>query len=193
MAPRAPQGARPLEVGPRPELCQDFALTCPRCLVWFPRGPGKQVDPDGGPLRADLTVCATQRPRDLGRRPWGGPEEGRIGSWSLSPQREGFLSFHRRLALKTLKLKSLERLPKLPAHSQEPSLGSPSHPPRQEALQPALGCSPSAPSFPLPTVAQGWTGSSTQVARFEVSRLLPKNLSPVPQLDKKKRGYLSQI
>ena len=57
VGPRAPQAARPLEVGPRPELRRDFALTCPRCLVWFPRGPGKQVDPGGGPLRTDLKVA----------------------------------------------------------------------------------------------------------------------------------------
>lgn len=183
-----------MEAGPRPP---------PRRPALSPRTPGL---PRCGlasacpshcwlPLQRELpqTVCATQRPRDLGRRPWGGPGEGRIGSQSLSPQREGFLSFHRRLALKTLKLKSLEKLPELPAHPKEPSLGSPTHPPQQEALQPALGYSPSALSFSLPTVAQGWTGGSTQVARFEVSRLLPKNMSPVPQLDKKKSGYLSQI
>ena len=58
--PSGPSGARPLEMGPRPELRQDFALTCPRCLVWFPRGPGKQVDPGGGPLRADLKVVRSR-------------------------------------------------------------------------------------------------------------------------------------
>lgn len=69
MAPRAPQGARPLEVGPRPELRQDSALTCPWCLVWFPRGPGKQVDPGGGPLRADPKVARSREEQRACSRP----------------------------------------------------------------------------------------------------------------------------
>lgn len=69
MAPRAPQGARPLEVGPRPELLQDSALTCLWCLVWFPRGPGKQVDPGGGPLRADPKVARSREEQRACSRP----------------------------------------------------------------------------------------------------------------------------
>lgn len=45
VAPQVPRGSRPLEMCPGLEVCQDFALTCPWCLVWFLRGPGQQGNP----------------------------------------------------------------------------------------------------------------------------------------------------
>lgn len=51
------------------------------------------------PLQRELppTVCATQRPQDLGRRPKGGPGKGGSAAGSLSTERNSS-AFQRRLA-----------------------------------------------------------------------------------------------
>lgn len=82
------------------------------------------------PLRRELpqTVCATQRPQDLGRRPQGGPREGRqFRSQGVPTRRAALLSgTTRRLAVKAVRVRVLVSAgPELPATADPPWASAP--------------------------------------------------------------------
>lgn len=128
-------------------------LGLPRCSL-APAGPSHCWLP----LQRELpqTVCATQRPQDLGRRPQGGPGEGRIRSQGLSTWKAELLSCTTRTqALKALKL-LVWGLPELPGNSDlpwatsPPSLPPQSSPHQTRLSQPARkGTAFQHPPFPI--------------------------------------------
>lgn len=127
------------------------------------------------PLRRELpqTVCATQRPQDLGRRPQGGPGEGRqFRSQGVPTRRAALLSgTTRRLAIKAERVRVLVSAgPELPSH-RRPSLGSSPTLPARKLSTPNWAlpdCSEGTPfqhpPFPSPLGLRAGTGGSAQVA-----------------------------
>lgn len=118
------------------------------------------------PLQRELprTVCATQRPQDLGRRPRGGPgEESQRAGRPPRPRPHGgqnSWAVPLRGWARGLEATSLQGLPELPDHPEGPSVGPPAPPspagssPHPNGLShPVLGgSSRPAPSFPFSTI-----------------------------------------